>query len=67
MVRGKSGQRRIRQPLTAAGRDPRESATETIPPLTIFRRTIAFMGLLRLEMVRGKGERSEVRAHSLLR
>ena len=32
-VRGKSGQYRIRQPLTAAGGDPRESATETIPPV----------------------------------
>ena len=31
-ARGKSGQYRIRQPLTAAGGDPRESATETIPP-----------------------------------
>lgn len=45
-MRGKSGQRRIRQPLTAAGGDSRESATETKLP---------FMG---------KGETSEVRAHS---
>ena len=33
--RGKSGQCRIRQPLTAAGGDPRESATETIPPTSV--------------------------------
>jgi len=29
---GKSGQHRERQLLTATGGDPRESATETIPP-----------------------------------
>ena len=31
-ARGKSGQHRIRQSLTATGGNPRESATETIPP-----------------------------------
>ena len=32
-ARGKSGQYRVGQPLTAAGGNPRESATETIPPV----------------------------------
>ena len=41
-----------RQSLTATGGDPRESATETIPPLSFDI---------------GKGERSGVRAHSPLR
>jgi len=45
-ARGKSGQHRMRQPLTAAGGNPRESATETKLPS------------------KGKGETSEVRAHS---
>lgn len=31
LARGKSGQHRIRQSLTATGGNPRESATETIP------------------------------------
>lgn len=46
---GKSGQRRERQLLTATEGDLRESATETIP----------------LSFILGKGEMSEVRAHSL--
>ena len=47
--RGKSGQYRTQQLLTATEGNLRESATETIPPLT-----------------KGKGEMSEVRAHSYL-
>jgi len=50
--RGKSGQQRQRWSLTATGGNPRESATETKLPLASFG-------------VKGKGETSEVRAHSL--
>ena len=48
---GKSGQHRERQSLTATGGNPRESATETKLPNS---------------SVLGKGETSEVRAHSFL-
>lgn len=44
-ARGKSGQHRTGQSLTTTGGDPRESATETIPPRLFWR---------------GKGERSAV-------
>jgi len=48
---GKSEQRRARQSLTATGGDPRESAAETKLPRFALAET-------------GKGETSEVRAHS---
>lgn len=57
MLGGKSGQHRIRQSLTATGGNSRESATETIPPRTFLLKILS-------KKVRGKGERSEVRAHS---
>lgn len=48
-TRGKSGQHRIRQLLTATGGNSRESATETYTALALSR---------------GKGEKSGVRARS---
>ena len=50
IVRGKSGQHREGQSLTATERELRESATETIPPRSSF------------GCKRGKGEKREVRA-----
>lgn len=47
-TRGKSGQRRTGRSLTATGREPRESATETKQP----------------RIMRSYDETSEVRAHS---
>ena len=69
-VGGKSGQCRARQLLTATKSNLRESATETIPPRSrsplMFAKQLFVIANISGGLLRGKGEMSGVRAHSLL-
>lgn len=61
--RGKSGQHRTQQSLTATVRKDRESATETKLPRVLCK--VLWLCASDWSLVaRGKGEKSEVRAHS---